>query len=414
MKIVFVAAGSAGDVHPFLAFGKILRARGHDVVLFSAAEFREGARHAGLRFEESLSTERFESLMNDPRLWDSKRAFPFLVREAAIPALEDCVAKIRAEVSDSQAVLAGSTLDLAARTVRELDGTPLVTIHMSPAPLRTVHRMPVFEGMAFVNVLPQWARHGFWWLADRVLDPQYVPQLNEARAAFGLGGLSRPLKSWWNSPDRILGLWPEWFGPLQPDFPSTLRLTGFPFGGDDHAPLDAELAHWLGEDDPPIVFTHGSANIQSARFFEVSAEVVRELGCRALFVTRRSQDVPTALPEGVRHATYAPFGSVLPHAAALVSHGGIGTIAEGLRAGVPQLVVPMAHDQYDNASRLAELGVALWIASPRYSVGKATGAIELILGEGIRRNAVELGTRLLPADGASRVADEIEALVQDG
>ena len=66
-----------------------------------------------------------------------------------------------------------------------------------------------------------------------------------------------------------------------------------------------------------------------------------------------SSDVP-----GVVHREYVPLGMLLPRAAALVHHGGIGTAAAALEAGVPQLVTPFAHDQFDNAARLCRLGVA--------------------------------------------------------
>ena len=58
------------------------------------------------------------------------------------------------------------------------------------------------------------------------------------------------------------------------------------------------------------------------------------------------------------HFDYLPFGEVLPHAAAMVHHGGMGTLAQTLRAGIPHLVMPMVNDQMDNAARLADLGVA--------------------------------------------------------
>jgi len=410
VKFVFLAAGSAGDVHPFFAFGRILRNRGHEVVLFAAAEFEAGALAAGLRFEQAISEERFDFLMKDPRLWDSRKGFPFLMQEAVLPGFRERIGRVRAELRAPDTVLAGSTLAVVARTVAELDGTPMATIHMSPAPLRTLHRLPVFEGARFVNSLPQWGKRAFWWVGDRVLDPQYVPDLNQERAALGLPPLHRPLNGWWDSPDLVLGLWPEWFAPRQPDFSPALRMTGFPFGGDDHRPLDPALSAWLDAGEPPIVFTHGSANIQAAPFFEASVEVAREHGGRALLATRNVEDIPTVLPEGVRHTSYAPFGTLLPRAAALVSHGGIGTVAEGLRAGIPQLVVPMAHDQHDNASRLSELGVGRSISPRRYSAGSGARVFRDLLGKGMRERASALAQRFEGVDGAIAVADELEAL----
>nr|MBA3625578.1 glycosyltransferase [Methylibium sp.] len=65
------------------------------------------------------------------------------------------------------------------------------------------------------------------------------------------------------------------------------------------------------------------------------------------------------LPNWACHVAYAPFDALLPRLATLVHHGGIGTCAEALAAGVPQIVVPFAHDQFDNAARLERLGLGV-------------------------------------------------------
>jgi rhamnosyltransferase subunit B len=82
---------------------------------------------------------------------------------------------------------------------------------------------------------------------------------------------------------------------------------------------------------------------------------------RALFVTRYPEQLPVNLDERIRHEAYVPFSSVFPHCAAVVHHGGIGTCAQALAAGVPQLTMPLAFDQPDNATRLWRLGVARWV-----------------------------------------------------
>ena len=74
-------------------------------------------------------------------------------------------------------------------------------------------------------------------------------------------------------------------------------------------------------------------------------------------MTRYPEQLPNPLPKGVRHCGYIPFSQLLPRAAALVHHGGIGTTAQALAAGIPQLIMPMSHDQPDNAARVQRLGV---------------------------------------------------------
>jgi UDP:flavonoid glycosyltransferase YjiC (YdhE family) len=99
-------------------------------------------------------------------------------------------------------------------------------------------------------------------------------------------------------------------------------------------------------------------------FFANAVAVCRLLGKRGVLLTRHASQVPGELPPFMHHALYEPLSTLLPRSAALVSHGGIGTVSQGLAAGVPQLVMPYAHDQYDNAQRVSRLGVGT-AASPR-------------------------------------------------
>jgi UDP:flavonoid glycosyltransferase YjiC (YdhE family) len=85
------------------------------------------------------------------------------------------------------------------------------------------------------------------------------------------------------------------------------------------------------------------------------------------------------LPEDVRHFAYAPFSRLLPRAAALVHHGGIGTAAQGMAAAVPQLVMPLSHDQYDNAARMARLGVGRMLRPARFRAPAVARALRGLL-----------------------------------
>ena len=145
------------------------------------------------------------------------------------------------------------------------------------------------------------------------------------------------------------------------------RLTGFPlYDEGDVAPLSADLQRFLEAGDPPIAFTPGSANWQGRHFLTESAGACRLLGRRGILLTRHREHVPDPLPPGVIHVDFAPFSRLLPRCAAVVHHGGIGSAAQGLAAGVPQLAMPMAHDQLDNATRLKRLGVARWVAQKAF------------------------------------------------
>ena len=111
----------------------------------------------------------------------------------------------------------------------------------------------------------------------------------------------------------------------------------------------------------------------------------------------------------MRHAVYAPFSAVLPRSAALVHHGGIGTAAQALAAGLPQLVMPMTFDQPDNAVRLARLGVARILLPERFSGLRVARDLEVLLGtNAVSRRAAEIARGFEGVDPVARTCDLIE------
>jgi rhamnosyltransferase subunit B len=170
--------------------------------------------------------------------------------------------------------------------------------------------------------------------------------------------VKRVFSQWLHATTMVLGLFPDWFGPPQRDWPANVRLTGFPLW-DTHAeaPVSREVEDFLAAGDAPIAFSPGSANREAHEFFQTAVEACQRIGRRGILLTKYAEQLPAKLPPTVRHFGFVPLSHVLPRTAALVHHGGIGTCAQGLAAGVPQLVRPMAFDQFDNSRRLTRLGV---------------------------------------------------------
>jgi UDP:flavonoid glycosyltransferase YjiC (YdhE family) len=114
-----------------------------------------------------------------------------------------------------------------------------------------------------------------------------------------------------------------------------------------------------------------------------------------------------SLPAGMLAAAYVPHRLVFPRAAAVVHHGGIGTTAQGLRAGVPTLVVPHAHDQPDNAFRVEQLGVARWIDARRYTADRASQAIGSLLGDRTYAERARAVAEMVRAEHGAHTASEL-------
>ena len=222
------------------------------------------------------------------------------------------------------------------------------------------------------------------------------------------------MRRWIHSPDRVIGLFPDWFAAPQSDWPAQTRLTGFPLFDEAELPAehyDQEWVTWLAKGDDLIVLLAGTFNRRAKGFFQTCVEACGQLGRRGLVLTRFAEQVPSPLPPGVRHFAYIPLSTVLPRAAAVVHHGGIGTLAQALRAGCPQLVIPRYFDQPDNAVRLARLGVARIISPGRCTRDAVVRSLDKLLrSRRIRDACRRVAGWFEGVDPIGQTCDLIEAL----
>jgi UDP:flavonoid glycosyltransferase YjiC (YdhE family) len=149
---------------------------------------------------------------------------------------------------------------------------------------------------------------------------------------------------------------------------------------DEHV-LSPGLHAFFDGGTPPVLFTPGSANRAASQFFAAALEATRRLKRRALFLTRYPEQLPARLGPDVWHEPYVPFSQVLPRCAAIVHHGGIGTCAQGLAAGVPQLTMPLGFDQPDNTTRLWRLGVGRWVRPHLFRGERLATELAALLGD---------------------------------
>jgi UDP:flavonoid glycosyltransferase YjiC (YdhE family) len=277
-------------------------------------------------------------------------------------------------------VLVGHALSFFTRVFEETHGALAATLDLAPSIYRSDYAQPAFAPGYDPSGWPVWLKRSVWWAVDRfMIDPHLEPPLNAWRRELGLPPVTRVFQDWLHSPRCVIGLFPEWFAPRQPDWPSALRLTGFPlYDESDQSALPRSLVQFLDEGPAPILFTPGSANQTADRFFKAALDASARLGRRALLLTRYSRHLP-ALPPTAHHEPFVPLSQVLPRCAALVSHAGIGTLAQGLAAGVPQLTMPMGFDQPDNATRLHRLGVGSWVLPSKFDGERVAAALRPLL-----------------------------------
>lgn len=412
MRILLTAIGSYGDVHPFVGLGKVLAARGHDVAVVANPYFASVIERAGLAHLPLTTREEYEKLSDDPRLWRRLHGPRIVLREGMANLARPLYEIVARHYVAGETVVAAHPLDLGSRIAQEHLGVPVASVELAPMVMRSTIAPPSMPGLPRRG--PRAAMMAYFWLADRlIVDRLLSKAINGLRRELGTQEpVKRFANGWWFSPALVLCLWPEWFGPRQPDWPVRCHTLGFPLWDEsDQEELPPDVAAFLDGGEPPLVFTPGSANAFAAEFFEAAVGACRILRRRAILLTKFPHQVPLNLPPDVTHFDFVPLSRLLPRSAAFVHHGGIGSASQGLAAGVPQLVRPMAFDQPDNAERLVRLGVAEVLRPRRFRAAAAAAALErLITDPDILRQCGTLARQCDDMAALSRAADLLEGL----
>jgi rhamnosyltransferase subunit B len=310
-------------------------------------------RAEGLEFGRMGTAAQHDRVHAHADMWHPERG-PQLFFEYAVSVLPEGHAAIKRLTGAGPTVLAAGRLAFAARVAHTSLRVPLLTVLHIPALLPSRNDPPPPGGG--IDEGP-------------VLKP-----INRFRSELNLAPV-RQLGPWMLSPRLVIALWPDWFYDRQDDWPGRVVTSSFVSYDGTGAGPD------VIPERPALVFAAGTANIQAREFFLTAARLCRSLALPGMLVTQHPSQIPADLPPDVRHVPFTPFARLLPRMLAIVHHGGIGTSARALAAGIPQLVVPNAYDQFDNARRLVRLGVGLSVSRGAFTVDIASQALRRLLGD---------------------------------
>lgn len=378
MHFLLTAIGSYGDVHPVVGLGAALRRRGHRVSVITNPYFADVVSQAGLELLSITTREHYLRLIAHPDVWHPIRSVPVLFREAIINLLDPLYRLIEENYVPGETVVVAHVLDAASRVFRETTGAPVALLTLTPQAMWSDHRPPHLGPRSIGPHMPRWINRVQFWLGNRwIIEPQLKRPLDRFRAQLGLPATPRLFPDWWFASDVNLCFFPDWFSAVQPDWPRPIETVGFPlWDAGDTTTLSPEVEAFLDAGEPPIAFTPGSANKQAESFFATAVEVCQQLGRRGILLTKFLEQVPADLPASIRHFEFLPLTRLLPRTAALVHHGGIGTCSQALAAAIPQLIRPLAFDQFDNSNRLQRLGVAAELRPGRFKPRQVVAALD--------------------------------------
>jgi len=413
--IVFTTIGSLGDLHPMMALAAELQARGHTVTIATSAFYRQKVESAGIGFHPirpDLSPDDKELLQ---RAMELKSGPEFLIRDVILPHLRDMYDDLSAIAQHADMLIAGEVV-FAAPLVAEKFGVKWASAILSPCSFLSIHDPSVIPQLPFSRQLFHAgkavqrviARLGSWITRD------WVRPIQELRTELDLAPLPQSIFkaaifTAKYSPCFNLAMFSSAFAKPQADWPANTLQTGFAFYHQQAGDLPTAVVDFLKAGEAPLLFTLGSAAVQVAGdFYEVSVKVSRILGRRAILLLGNNA-IPEGLSPDILAVDYLPYRQIFPHVACVVHQGGIGTTAQALHAGCPQLVMPFSFDQPDNAARIERLGVGLMIKKKHYSADIAAKRLDTLLTKPrYAERAKEMAARLQMEDGVQQACDIIE------
>jgi UDP:flavonoid glycosyltransferase YjiC (YdhE family) len=409
-RIVLSTIGSLGDLHPVMALALGLQARGHDVVLATSEFYRDKITAAGLEF----SPLRPLGSPDDPKLLrevlDSRKGPEYLVRTVLLPHVGEMYEDMWRVTEGADFLISGEVV-LAAPLIAEKRGLAWAAAILAPFSFFSAHdpsALPFLPGTQLLARAPPFVQRRVLDVA-RFLTRRWGEPIAELRRSLGLRASQHPLLLDRFSPHLNLAMFSSVLGRPQPDWPHNTVQTGFVFYDQEGEAAHEPLQGFLDSGPPPITFTLGSAAVMApGRFFEESAAAAHLLGRRALLLM--GKNAPPANPsKDLFAADYAPYSRVFSQSACVVHQGGVGTTAQALRAGVPQLVMPYAFDQPDNAVRVTRIGAGLSLSRQRYRADKTARQLDKLLAASTYgEHAKEVARRVGSENGVSVACDTVE------
>lgn len=405
MRITLFAAGSRGDIQPCMALSKGLREAGYGVHLAAPQDFAAFARQHGVDFRP-LRGDVQQIMASDEgrRLMATAGANPLrtmrAMRKLVAPVILGMAADACAASRDADALLCLGVLSAFGHTIAEALRLPLIQIEPTPLLPTRAFAAPSWP------VQRNWGRlhntlsgvlmlEAVWWW--------YRPFVDAFRRGLGLPayGPARFLRGLQRTP--LLGLYSPTVIPHPADWPDSVQVTGYLF-------LDAEggwqpppaLAAFLAAGPPPVYIGFGSmAGREPEQLAGLVLAALAQCGQRGVLLTGWGGLAATAVPDRVFVLDAAPHGWLFPQMAAVVHHGGAGTTAEGLRAGVPNVIVPFAFDQPFWGARVQELGVGpAPVPQKQLTAERLARAIDRAVTDGaMRQRAAAVGAAVRSEDG---------------
>ena len=419
MRVSMLTCGTRGDTQPMVVLGAELRRRGHNVVIAASPNTLDLPRACGFEALPLGPDSRVLMESEAGQRWlaaGNVRAFTKELTEISSRHFETSMRETRAACAGADAVIGGILAEDVAQVYGEAEGAPLVTLHTAPVRRTSAYAHPLVTSRSSFgpfNALTGSLFDMVWWKETR-------DETRRAREDTGLEQVKTSLAKRHSGPNDLEL---QAYDPLlvpNLNWGRNRPLVGFLTMDEDlrralgETGLDPALQTWLAAGDPPVFFGFGSMPVRDpAQIVSMITEVSQHLGVRALIsagwgrLHALEPDNPAVTVVGA-----VDHGTVLPRCIAAVHHGGAGTLAASLGAGIPTLVCSVFADQPFWGARLIDAGVGAHLRFKDLDRARLEKGLRSVLSPGMRHAAAELGPLLRSGtDAASEAADRVEQAV---
>jgi UDP:flavonoid glycosyltransferase YjiC (YdhE family) len=412
MRITIVALGTRGDVQPMIALGKGLAAAGHQIRMIAGRNFADWVRSHGLDFVGSVD---MEAVMSSEKgiAWaersDNPRKQLQYMRELLHDYGDEMIQPIIDISGDADLLVSGFVSNPFVQAISEKYGIQQISALLQPYPPTSsgaASLTPIIKrGNSILNLC-------MGYLSERLLWTIHADTTNHMRRMLGLPPHTAA------SSTRALRSVPTIFGfsryviPPASDWGKHRHITGYWFLDEAWQPPDG-LVRFLEDGPSPVYIGFGS---MSARHPQQTLELVfralEHSGQRGVLARGWSRAESVNPPENIYVLDKAPHSCLFPRMAGIVHHGGAGTTAAGLRAGVPSFIIPHMADQPYWGRRVYELGIGVKPV-PRHKLTVDTladGIRQLVDDRQMREAAASLGEKIRSENGVENAVQVIEHL----
>jgi sterol 3beta-glucosyltransferase len=416
MRFTILAVGTRGDFQPMLALGRGLHAAGHQVRIGTHENFAARVEASGLEYR---------NIGSDPTRIMESHASPGAEQEGTLarfrhvgnvlgPLMEEAIVNSRAICEGSDAILGNPVTILTGKDVATKNRTPYFLMLLQPAmrdrklPCVLAPEWPFGQlpGRGLYNELTyELTDIGMWALLRRTVN-------TARRRALGLAPLEQsPIGAHRRAGGPMLvGVSPHVVPPPE-DAPSFYQTTGYWFlEGDASYRPPPELEAFLAAGPPPLCVGFGSASGKEvAENYRLVISMARRNRWRTLLLTGWGKAEGIELPDHILAVREAPHDWLLPRVSAFVHHGGAGTTAAALRAGIPAVIMPYAAEARFWARRVHELGAGPAPIGLRTPPDRVEAAIRDVLEQPrLRKGAQAIGALIQREQGVERAVEFIE------